>query len=146
MKKLLISGIDFSDDIYEQRFEIKQAIGTSLWLKTVNKDLSGDGDDFETIIALRASEMKALGRALVFAADCIVPDEFCFKRKVLKELLEQLKKLREEYAQANAAQKAQLSNKILQLEQEILNNNESPMTYENRARRAELNYLGIDIK
>ncbi len=58
----------------------------------------------------------------------------------------QLKKLREEYAQANAAQKAQLSNKILQLEQEILNINESPMTYENRARRAELNYLGIDIK
>ena len=33
--------------------------------------------------------------ALDFAADCIVPDEFCFKRKVLKELLEQLKKLKE---------------------------------------------------
>ena len=34
--------------------------------------------------------------ALDFAADCIVPAEFCVKRKVLKELLEQLKKLREE--------------------------------------------------
>lgn len=33
--------------------------------------------------------------ALDFAADCIVPEEFCFKRRVLKELLEQLKKLRE---------------------------------------------------
>ena len=34
--------------------------------------------------------------ALDFAADCIVLAEFCVKRKVLKELLEQLKKLREE--------------------------------------------------
>ena len=34
--------------------------------------------------------------ALDFAADCIVQAEFCFKRKILKELLEQLKKLREE--------------------------------------------------
>jgi hypothetical protein len=33
--------------------------------------------------------------ALEFAADCIVPAEFCFKRKELKGLLEQLKKLRE---------------------------------------------------
>ena len=32
--------------------------------------------------------------ALDFAADCIVPAEFCVKRKVLKELLEQLKKLK----------------------------------------------------
>lgn len=58
----------------------------------------------------------------------------------------QLKKLREQYAQANATQKAQIGNTILQLEQEILNNNETPLTYENRARRAELNYLGIEIK
>lgn len=34
--------------------------------------------------------------ALDFAADCIVPAEFCFKRKELKGLLEQLKKLKEE--------------------------------------------------
>ena len=34
--------------------------------------------------------------ALDFAADCIVPPEFCFKRKELKGLLEQLKKLMEE--------------------------------------------------
>lgn len=34
--------------------------------------------------------------ALDFAVDCIVPDEFCFKRKELKGLLEQLKKIREE--------------------------------------------------
>ena len=33
--------------------------------------------------------------ALDFAADCIVPDEFCFKRKELKGLLEQLKKLKD---------------------------------------------------
>ena len=71
MKKLLISGIDFSDEVYEQRFEIKQAIGTSLWLKIVNKDLSGDGEDVDTIITLRASEMKALGRAFVFAAEYV---------------------------------------------------------------------------
>ena len=35
-------------------------------------------------------------KALDFAADCIVPAEFNFKRKELKGLLEQLKKLREE--------------------------------------------------
>lgn len=34
--------------------------------------------------------------ALDFAADCIVPAEFSFKRNELKGLLEQLKKLREE--------------------------------------------------
>lgn len=34
--------------------------------------------------------------ALDFAADCIVPTEFSIKRKVLKELLEQLKKLKGE--------------------------------------------------
>jgi hypothetical protein len=32
--------------------------------------------------------------ALDFAADCIVPDEFCFKRKALKELYKDLKKLK----------------------------------------------------
>ena len=32
--------------------------------------------------------------ALDFAADCIVPDEFCFKRKALKELYQDLKKLK----------------------------------------------------
>ena len=58
----------------------------------------------------------------------------------------QLNKLRKEYAQANASQKASLSNTILQLEQEILDCTDSPMTYENRARRAELNYLGIDLQ
>ena len=71
MKKLLISGIDFSDDIYEQRFEINQAIGECLRLKIVNKDLYGDGEDVDTIITLHASEMKALGRALVFAAEYV---------------------------------------------------------------------------
>ena len=35
-------------------------------------------------------------KALDFAANYIVPAELCVKRKVLKELLEQLKKLREE--------------------------------------------------
>ena len=71
MKKLLISGIDFSDDIYEQRFEIKQGIGECLLLKIVNKDLEGEGEDVDTTITLRASEMKALGKALVFAAEYV---------------------------------------------------------------------------
>jgi hypothetical protein len=71
MKKLLISGIDFSDDIYEQRFEIKKGIGECLLLKIVNKDLEGDGEDVDTTITLRASEMKALGKALVFAAEYV---------------------------------------------------------------------------
>lgn len=34
-------------------------------------------------------------KALDFATDCIVPAEFCVKRKVLKELLKQLEKLKE---------------------------------------------------
>jgi hypothetical protein len=42
------------------------------------------------------SSFTMLREALDFAADCIVLAEFCVKRKVLKELLEQLKKLREE--------------------------------------------------
>jgi tetratricopeptide (TPR) repeat protein len=57
-----------------------------------------------------------------------------------------LNALRRQYALASAAEKAQLSNTILDLEQEILNNNESPLNYENHARRAELNYLDINIK
>lgn len=72
MKKLLISGIDFSDDTLEQKFEIKKAVEPMcLLLRIISKDLEGDGDDFETIIALRSSEMKALGKALVFAAEYV---------------------------------------------------------------------------
>ncbi|MBP3349687.1 MAG: CDC27 family protein [Bacteroidaceae bacterium] len=58
----------------------------------------------------------------------------------------QLNALRQQYARANSSEKAQLSNTILNLEQEILNNNESPLIYENRARRAELNFLDINIE
>ena len=57
-----------------------------------------------------------------------------------------LNALRQQYARANSSEKAQLSNTILNLEQEILNNNESPLIYENRARRAELNFLDINIE
>lgn len=57
-----------------------------------------------------------------------------------------LKMLRKQYSRANTSEKERLSPIILSLEHEILNSNESPMTYENRARRAELNYLDINIK
>ena len=57
-----------------------------------------------------------------------------------------LDSLRAEYAQASLERKSQLENEIRQLENEILKSNESPMMYENRARRAELAFLGINIE
>ena len=64
----------------------------------------------------------------------------------INERKAQLDSLRAQYAHANASEKAQLGNLILQLEQEILHSNESPTTYENRARRAELNFLDIPFE
>ena len=71
MKKLLISGIDFSNDELEQRFEIEQSAlaPMCLRLRIVDKDLEEDGNGVDATITLRASEMKALGKALVFAAE-----------------------------------------------------------------------------
>jgi hypothetical protein len=71
MKKLLITGIDLSDNVFEQKFEIRQGIEDCLLLQIVYKDLEGDREDVDTIIPLRTNEMKALGRALVFAAEYV---------------------------------------------------------------------------
>ena len=70
MKKLLISGIDFSDDTLEQHFEIEHDVSSPmcLWIHFVDKN---EGEGLEGTITLRACEMKALGKALVFAAEYV---------------------------------------------------------------------------
>lgn len=70
MNKLLISGIDFSDEGYEQKFEIKQDAlhPKCLFVHIVDKY---EGEGLEETITLRASEMKVLGKALVFAAEYV---------------------------------------------------------------------------
>ena len=73
MKGLKITNIDFSDEGNEQRFEIEHDATSSmcLWLRVVDKNLEAEGNDIDATIALRASEMKALGKALVFAAEYV---------------------------------------------------------------------------
>ena len=73
MKGLKITNIDFSDDTLEQRFEIGHDASSPmcLWLMVFDKNLEADGNDVDAVIMLRASEMKALGRALVFAAEYV---------------------------------------------------------------------------
>lgn len=72
MEGLKITNIDFSDDTLEQRFEIEHdTLGNCLWLRVVDKNLEEDGNDVDATIVLRASEMKALGKALVFAAEYV---------------------------------------------------------------------------
>lgn len=73
MKGLKITNIDFSDDTLEQRFEIEHdaSIPMCLWLRVVDKNLEADGNNVDAVITLRASEMKALGKALVFAAEYV---------------------------------------------------------------------------
>lgn len=73
MKGLKITNIDFSDDTLEQRFEIEHDASSPmcLLLRVVDKNLEADGNDVDAVITLRASEMKALGRALVFAAEYV---------------------------------------------------------------------------
>ena len=70
---LKITNIDFSDETLEQRFEIEQdhLSPECLWLRVVDKNLEVEGDDIDHIITLHASEMKALGKALVFAAEYV---------------------------------------------------------------------------
>ena len=70
MKRLLISGIDFSDDTLEQRFEIEHVTLSPMCLCIHFVD-KYEGDGLEGTITLRASEMKALGKALVFAAEYV---------------------------------------------------------------------------
>ena len=72
------SAVDVNGDLCEQEY-----IGADNWLKSLKDKYTWKPSD---------EQMEALD----FAANCIVPAEFCVKRKVLKELLEQLKKLREE--------------------------------------------------
>ena len=72
MKGLKITDIDFSDETLEQRFEIEHdTLDNCLWLRVVDKNLEEDGNDVDAVITLRASEMKALGKALVFAAEYV---------------------------------------------------------------------------
>ena len=70
---LKISNIDFSDETLEQRFEIEHdnCSPVCLWLRIVEKNLEAEGEDIDHTITLRASEMKALGKALVFAAEYV---------------------------------------------------------------------------
>ena len=70
---LKITNIDFSDETLEQRFEIEHddCSPECLWLRIVDKNLEAEGDDVDCTITLRAGEMKALGKALVFAAEYV---------------------------------------------------------------------------
>ncbi len=72
MKGLKITNIDFSDDTWVQRFEIEHDVSSPicLWMRVIDKNLE-DGNDVDAVITLRASEMKALGKALVFAAEYV---------------------------------------------------------------------------
>lgn len=54
-----------------------------------------------------------------------------------------LQQLRQQYMLAKPAQREQLSAQILELEALILEDTETPLVYENRARRAELSYLNL---
>jgi hypothetical protein len=72
MNGLKITNIDFSDEGYEQRFEIEKSPSVEcLLLRIVDKDLAEDSNNVDATIALHASEMKALGKALVFAAEYV---------------------------------------------------------------------------
>jgi hypothetical protein len=72
MGELKITNIDFSDDTWVQRFEIEHDASSPicLWMRVIDKNLE-DGNDVDAVITLRASEMKALGKALVFAAEYV---------------------------------------------------------------------------
>jgi hypothetical protein len=72
MGGLKITNIDFSDDTWVQRFEIEHDASSPmcLWMRVIDKNLE-DGNDVDAVITLRASEMKALGKALVFAAEYV---------------------------------------------------------------------------
>ena len=70
---LNITNIDFSDETLEQRFEIEHDDHSPecLWFRVVEKNLEASGMDIDHTMTLRASEMKALGKALVFAAEYV---------------------------------------------------------------------------
>lgn len=64
------------------------------------------------------------------------------KRKI-EERNNQLQQLRMKYANAKPQQRQLLSEQILELEALMLEGEESPLVYENRARRAELSFLNL---
>lgn len=64
-------------------------------------------------------------------------------RKKIEERDERLQQLRQQYAAAKPAQQQLLASQILELENAMLEEYESPQVYENRARRAELSYLNM---
>lgn len=71
---LKISNIDFSDDAEELAFSIEHDDHSPacLWLTIHKKNLEGgSADDVDTTITLYASEVKALGKALVFAGEYV---------------------------------------------------------------------------
>jgi hypothetical protein len=72
MGGLKITNIDFSDDTWVQRFEIEHDASSPicLWMRVIDKNLE-NGNDVDAVITLRASEMKELGKALVFAAEYV---------------------------------------------------------------------------
>ncbi len=73
MEGLKITNIDFSVYTWKQRFEITHDTSNPmcLWLRVIDKNPEEDGNDVDARITLRASEMKALGKALVFAAEYV---------------------------------------------------------------------------
>jgi hypothetical protein len=73
MGGLKITNIDFSDDTWVQRFEIEHDASSPICLRmrVIDKNLEEDGNDVNAVITLLASEMKALGKALVFAAEYV---------------------------------------------------------------------------
>jgi hypothetical protein len=72
MEGFKITNIDFSVGTWEQRFEITHDASSPmcLWLRVIDKEIE-DGKDVNAVITLHSSEMKALGKALVFAAEYV---------------------------------------------------------------------------
>lgn len=73
-KGLKINNIDFSYDAEELTFSIEhdKHSPACLWLNVHKKNLEGhSADNVDTTITLYASEMKALGKALVFAGEYV---------------------------------------------------------------------------
>jgi hypothetical protein len=72
MEGLKITNIDFSVGTWKQRFEIEHDASSPmcLWLRIIDNEIE-DGKEVNAVITLHASEMKALGKALVFAAEYV---------------------------------------------------------------------------
>jgi len=64
-------------------------------------------------------------------------------QRKIDERTAQLEQLRDKYEHATGQERATMAAEIIALEEEALQSNESPQMYENRARRAEMAFLGI---